>query len=522
MRENVTLSKEQGEISLSPLLLSLEFGLSITASVLLIFTSLVGIAANMFVAWAVRNQKALQTSNNALLVNLAIIDFLRCVVDCPLIAIIFINTSNSSDLGFSLCAAQVGSFSLTSCVQLLTLVSISAERYQAVVHPFQTSERRRRVMIWISMTWTVAISISSVCVTFVRDSPVYMRCRGSNITWIMKYDSFGLFVLTPMWFISLVVITGFYTRIFMIVKAHSRKIFDKGSFLAPGKKKKEKMAEASKAHQDDNLPQEAVVKIEVSNSAVVQVAGDEPSVLANQEVPRYELQHITSENPQSDTTQDQFEEPLPELMQVEELPENHQESDSSVTNVSTLPTEESQISDSLSGGQSSEVLPQTTAPLDTVLSGLPEDHSAVPPQNIENVTVGPPLPVLETQALDIPPAGGEQKEEMFGAVCMMPSLVNRDRARKNKEGKLAKRSGYIILTFLLFWTPFIVTVLGSFFTCRNNNLAVTNILDLEILTVSLVCMTSAANPIVYAVVNPQFRNEFYHLKAKCKVMWEKS
>lgn len=41
-------------------------------------------------------------------------------------------------------------------------------------------------------------------------------------------------------------------------------------------------------------------------------------------------------------------------------------------------------------------------------------------------------------------------------------------------------------------------------------------LELEILSVSLVCMTSVTNPIIYAVVNPQFRTEFYSLRSKFK------
>lgn len=38
--------------------------------------------------------------------------------------------------------------------------------------------------------------------------------------------------------------------------------------------------------------------------------------------------------------------------------------------------------------------------------------------------------------------------------------------------------------------------------------------DLEILTVSMACVTSLSDPIIYAAVNPQFRTEFDRLRRK--------
>lgn len=38
--------------------------------------------------------------------------------------------------------------------------------------------------------------------------------------------------------------------------------------------------------------------------------------------------------------------------------------------------------------------------------------------------------------------------------------------------------------------------------------------DLEILTVSVACVTSLSDPIIYAAVNPQFRTEFDRLRKK--------
>ncbi|XP_038872940.1 parietopsin [Salvelinus namaycush] len=124
------------------------------------------------------------------------------------------------------------------------------------------------------------------------------------------------------------------------------------------------------------------------------------------------------------------------------------------------------------------------------------------------------IPVPETPA-------AKQCLEVEGGVCMMPSFANKEHAKK-KESKLAKRSGYIILTFLIFWMPLIVMMLANVFCNRNRNFRMGTAQNLEILSVSVACMTSASNPITYAVVNPQFRTEFYYLRRKCKSLWTRA
>ncbi|XP_070686582.1 dopamine D2-like receptor [Pempheris klunzingeri] len=115
----------------------------------------------------------------------------------------------------------------------------------------------------------------------------------------------------------------------------------------------------------------------------------------------------------------------------------------------------------------------------------------------------------------------KQNMEMEGAVCMMPSKASKERASKKKESKMAKRAGYIIITFLLFWLPLITTILVNFVVYRNKNKQITIIQDVEILSVSVACITSLSDPIIYAAVNPQFRAEFYRLKNRVKSTFNK-
>ncbi|KAJ8387365.1 hypothetical protein AAFF_G00157420 [Aldrovandia affinis] len=168
---------------------------------MLSFTSCVGVAANALVIWAVIRQKSLQTSSNALVVNLAVVDLLRSAVDCPLLLSVLLRGRGALGPGVSmLCDAQMLSFSFGCCLQLLTLASIGAERYRAIASPFEArQQRRRRVMVWIPLTWTVASVLTAVCMARARDAPVYVKCRGLRADAMPVYNTFGRYILIPVW-----------------------------------------------------------------------------------------------------------------------------------------------------------------------------------------------------------------------------------------------------------------------------------------------------------------------------------
>ncbi|XP_056243110.1 uncharacterized protein LOC130176191 [Seriola aureovittata] len=157
--------------------------------------------------------------------------------------------------------------------------------------------------------------------------------------------------------------------------------------------------------------------------------------------------------------------------------------------------------------------------------------SVTEPKQAKNSNGGETLAVTTVdQVSSLPPVSGnppetdapKQNVEAEGAVCMMPSKATKDRANKKKEGKMAKRAGYIIVTFLLFWLPLITTILVNFFVRKNRNTQIKIIQDVEILSVSVACITSLSDPIIYAAVNPQFRTEFYRLKNKVKSTFSKT
>lgn len=66
---------------------------------------------------------------------------------------------------------------------------------------------------------------------------------------------------------------------------------------------------------------------------------------------------------------------------------------------------------------------------------------------------------------------------------------------------------YLLLQHLL--TPFPIIFQDS------------TVQDMEILSVSVACVTSLSDPIIYAAVNPQFRTVFYKLKNRVSSIFKR-
>ncbi|CAK6961623.1 dopamine D2-like receptor [Scomber scombrus] len=530
---------------------------------ILLITSLVGIAANIFVILAVYNQKSLQTWNNALVVNLAVIDILRCVIDCPILLTIVLIVYLRGHVDELICDTQMASFSFSCCIQFLTLACISAERYQAIAQPFKTTERRRRIMVLIPLIWTLAILVAGFCLIFVKDSPVHIRCRGSQGKTLSSYDTFGLYMLFPLWAACITVIIGFYARIFTLVKSHNRKIFDKGSFPLSEKEKTEDKQKTGESVAVENGQGKSEQTQTLENSAAQEklVTKAEPNSFKKDSTDALLTSTIAPQNLSIDSENKKV---LTIRVEITELGTEHHHP-TVQTDKRPLKTEQSNLCAMKVGAKSSNAsVTSSTAKLEKVpgnfdtkkqskervkidkaLSEMKETSPQVPSAQLDNPestsvlliepkktknSNGEALAVATVeQVSSLPPVSNnvpeeeaaKQNVEAQGAVCMMPSKASKERASKKKESKMAKRAGYIIITFILFWLPLITTVLLNFVVRKNKNIQMTTVRDVEILSVSVACITSLSDPIIYAAVNPQFRNEFYRLKNRIKSIFNK-
>lgn len=203
----------------------------------LTLTLLLGLPGNLWVCWVVFRTKSLQNFNNALLVSLAASDLLKCSVDTPLLLFSFLRYGKDSQVSVSVCTLQQFTYALCSCVQLLTLVSISVERFQAIAFPFQTERRKARVRLWILSIWACGLILAVISLTLSKKALFYMLCRphlgGHGEERLQYSDPFGPYVLVPVWGLSLTVIVIHYVRIFKVVRQHRKKVFSRGVQLRP-------------------------------------------------------------------------------------------------------------------------------------------------------------------------------------------------------------------------------------------------------------------------------------------------
>ncbi|XP_061578731.1 tyramine/octopamine receptor-like [Cololabis saira] len=516
---NVTVWEERVNIALAA-----------ANSLVLLITSVVGIAANVFVMLAVYHQRSLQTSVNALVVNLAIIDFLRCIIDCPVLLTIIMTVNQRGRVDELICDAQTASFSFSCCIQLLTLACISAERYKAIAQPFKTGQRKGRVMVLIPLMWILAILVAVFCLLFLKNSPVYVRCRGPPRGSLLSYDTIGLYVLLPLWAACFAVIIGFYTGIFAVLRSHNRKIFDEGTSVAPKGSAEDKQKEeenGNQASEQKQVPSINVAQTQAEPNPFEKLtSGEAPCCVSISSEKKSEYKNTEERSPL------ESERPHPVAVQAgekafksEQCSLSSQKIEARASNrdaaagVDISNTTEKKVSSNLNTAELSRegLKPDKTAKETTLPAPLDEpdskpvltDQKQSEQRQTKDVT--PP-----DQATSLAPVSANDpikpSVELEGAVCMMPSKTSKERARKKKESKMAKRAGYIILTFLLFWFPLITTILVNFIVWKNKNTQTLFILDAEILSVSIACITSLSDPIIYAAVNPQFRSEFYRMK----------
>ncbi|XP_075901979.1 D(3) dopamine receptor-like [Nelusetta ayraudi] len=187
-------------------------------------TLVLGSPWNLWVCWLVFRTRSLRNVNTALLVSLAAADLLKCCVDSPLLLLSLLLGPGGRGQGWGrgVCALQRFTFALCSGAQLLTLVSISVERFQALAFPFQTQQRRLlRVRLWIPAVWGCGLALAGLSLALAQQGAL---CHTPPRGW----DGFGACVLVPLWGVSLGVIVVHYGRIFRLVRQHRQKVFDRG------------------------------------------------------------------------------------------------------------------------------------------------------------------------------------------------------------------------------------------------------------------------------------------------------
>ncbi|XP_033646959.1 probable G-protein coupled receptor No18 [Asterias rubens] len=501
--------------------------LLILSTVILLLSVFFGVVGNVLVCLSVYGNRSLRTANNALLVNLAVGDLVVCFTSTP---IMLAGTLNN--LGWTcnpyndiLCATQTIVHVISSSVQLITLVAISVERYEAIMHPFETKQKRRRVLAGITTSWVSAVLLSVPTAVFFQNSSLYLLCA-CQLTDEPNIDYIHIAIIAPLGLVCLLGVMIFYLKIFRTVRKHVKENKSKSNSIT--------------SHAGNDTTTRPVssrlcccwrrnVIAPIAVPVTLRNQGRDPAVQINV-LPGTsgDLLQGNPENKKGDSRESSpntaASKSLLETKQgpcvVTGIPEVHQQSmTSSDTGVGSCgiaqepPENEPGIQPN--DGQRGFDHLQANATLFTVTPASPSNiYQAVDEDKASSLSPAASAADKDTASggavggLNVD-AGLERDPhrlscisgDIQGSVCVM-NPETRARGKRRVELKTAKRASYIIGVFSLCWLPLFVV---SYVDTRPN---------LDILVTCIATMSAALNPLVYTVVNKAFRTEFVKILTK--------
>ncbi|XP_052778044.1 orexin/Hypocretin receptor type 1-like [Mya arenaria] len=178
----------------------------------------VGMTGNILVCYSAWCSRSLKTVTNIFLVNLAVADILVLLICLP--ATVITDVMQSWFLGIIMCKLSVYLQRVSVFVSVLTLTSISVERYLAICHPLRYHGSYFKTKPIIAVIWIVSLATPSVDfynMILVHDSeiPESLRpwltvCgpRDENIEM-----EFNMFLVVVFFFIPLVIMSYTYGKI---------------------------------------------------------------------------------------------------------------------------------------------------------------------------------------------------------------------------------------------------------------------------------------------------------------------
>jgi hypocretin (orexin) receptor 2 len=119
---------------------------------------LIGIIGNLLVILVIVKNVHMRSITNIFIGNLAIGDF--CVVLMCLPATLITDITGNWWFGKTMCKIIPYIQYISVCVSVLTLTSISYERYYAIVFPLKLKATKFRAKIIILLVWTLAVLIN--------------------------------------------------------------------------------------------------------------------------------------------------------------------------------------------------------------------------------------------------------------------------------------------------------------------------------------------------------------------------